>query len=132
MGRNVINSLFLCIAFQHRSHAFVSTSHTGAIGFLGSQYPGCLKSEFYSWKVPYNKQARWPSHGSVSRVSHRALMMAVSLPRDIKDTVNQLRQSMQEGLSARCSRMDIELPYAVNFGVERSKAEKPQVCLNRF
>lgn len=66
----------------------------------------------------------------VSReISHRkhqpsvlAVKMSKTLPRDIKETVNQLRQSMQSGLSARCSRMDIELPFAVNFGVERSTA----------
>ena len=53
-------------------------------------------------------------------VTKPKINMSKSLPRDIKETINQLRQSMQAGLSARCSRMDIELPYAVNFGIERS------------
>ena len=54
------------------------------------------------------------------------VMMARTLPRDVKDTINQLRESMQAGLSARCSRMDIELPFAVNLGVEKSAKVRRQ------
>ena len=40
------------------------------------------------------------------------------LPKNIKDAVTQLRGSIQAALSGRCSRMDVEMPYAANFGVE--------------
>ena len=61
------------------------------------------------------------------RDNRRCLLIRASLPRDVKETLSQLRQSMQAGLSSRCSRMDIELPYAVNLGIERSKTGNSQV-----
>jgi hypothetical protein len=93
----------------------------------------------FSLTVTSNHCVKIPiTHIPIS-ISHRryqqsvfALKMAKTLPRDIKDTVNQLRQSIQSGLSARFSRMDIELPFAVNFGVERSTANSKdlQLCLH--
>lgn len=69
-----------------------------------------------------NSITKVPVH-TILRYKPASIVMAKTIPRDVKETVNQLRQSMQSGLSARCSRMDIELPFAVNFGVERAKAD---------
>ena len=50
------------------------------------------------------------------------------LPKNIKDAVTQLRGSIQAALSGRCSRMDVEMPYAANFGVEvRGASWRPTV-----
>ncbi len=95
----------------------------------------------YSYKLPsplkFDLCSSWSQHASITHNDaggHRDLQrsrpfvsMATSVPRDVKDTLGQLRQSMQAGLSSRCSRMDIELPYAVNLGIERSKTENSQV-----
>ncbi len=82
-------------------------------------------SSFKETKLDWNKK----SEPFTLRSQLPKLMMSKNIPRDIKETINQLRQSMQSGLSARCSRMDIELPYAVNFGIERS-TQTSQACLN--
>mmetsp|Transcript_18854 Transcript_18854/g.36672 ORF Transcript_18854/g.36672 Transcript_18854/m.36672 type:complete len:297 (+) Transcript_18854:28-918(+) len=51
-------------------------------------------------------------------------MMAKGLPRNIKETVSQLRESLQKCLSDRNSRMMIEMPYGANFGVEGEKTKE--------
>eukprot|EP00287_Rhodomonas_sp_CCMP768_P020039 CAMPEP_0202814978 /NCGR_PEP_ID=MMETSP1389-20130828/5958_1 /ASSEMBLY_ACC=CAM_ASM_000865 /TAXON_ID=302021 /ORGANISM="Rhodomonas sp., Strain CCMP768" /LENGTH=286 /DNA_ID=CAMNT_0049486851 /DNA_START=193 /DNA_END=1053 /DNA_ORIENTATION=- len=58
--------------------------------------------------------------------------MGKTLPRNIKDSVNQLRQSMQAALSSRLSRVDVEFPYAANLGVEgvKTKSEDAIPMLN--
>jgi len=48
------------------------------------------------------------------------------LPKNIKDAVTQLRGSIQAALQSRVSRMDVEMPYAANFGVEGRKTVKEE------
>ena len=43
------------------------------------------------------------------------------LPRDVKDAVSICRQSVQNALQKRISRMDIEMPVGAKFGVEKGK-----------
>ena len=43
----------------------------------------------------------------------------ISLPRDVKEAVRKCRESTQEALKSRCSRMDIEFPVGTKFGVEK-------------
>lgn len=47
--------------------------------------------------------------------------MSENLPKNIKDSLQQLRNAMQAALSSKCSRMDIEFPYGSNIGVEGRK-----------
>lgn len=67
--------------------------------------------------------------GERSVVTHRtcapilATRMGTTLPRNIKDSINQLRQSMQSALSSRLSRVDVEFPYAANLGIEGAKKQ---------
>eukprot|EP00566_Odontella_aurita_P009850 CAMPEP_0113530622 /NCGR_PEP_ID=MMETSP0015_2-20120614/3047_1 /TAXON_ID=2838 /ORGANISM="Odontella" /LENGTH=430 /DNA_ID=CAMNT_0000429375 /DNA_START=155 /DNA_END=1447 /DNA_ORIENTATION=- /assembly_acc=CAM_ASM_000160 len=42
-----------------------------------------------------------------------------TLPRDVKDAVSKCRQSVQEALAQRLSRMDVEFPVGTKFGVEK-------------
>jgi hypothetical protein len=73
--------------------------------------------------------SRWASSEQCSRFPPRDPQAAAALgglrmqfgkqlPKNIKDSVTQLRGSIQAALSSRCSRMDVEMPYAANFGVE--------------
>eukprot|EP00277_Geminigera_cryophila_P043046 CAMPEP_0173065572 /NCGR_PEP_ID=MMETSP1102-20130122/5693_1 /TAXON_ID=49646 /ORGANISM="Geminigera sp., Strain Caron Lab Isolate" /LENGTH=341 /DNA_ID=CAMNT_0013932859 /DNA_START=52 /DNA_END=1078 /DNA_ORIENTATION=+ len=48
------------------------------------------------------------------------------LPKNLKDAVTQLRGSIQAALQNRVSRMDVEMPYAANFGVEGRKTVKAE------
>ena len=48
------------------------------------------------------------------------------LPKNIKESVSQLRGSVQAALQSRLSRMDIEMPYAANYGVEGRKTAKAE------
>ena len=48
------------------------------------------------------------------------------LPKNIKDSVNQLRGSIQAALQNRCSRIEVEMPYAANYGVEGRKTVKAE------
>eukprot|EP00667_Euglena_gracilis_P010297 EG_transcript_10484 len=51
-----------------------------------------------------------------------------TVPRDIKETLAQLRESVQRALENRQSRMDVELPAGSKFGVESDdKAKGPQL-----
>ena len=43
------------------------------------------------------------------------------LPRDVKDAVSICRQSVQDALGKRVSRMDVEMPVGAKFGVETGK-----------
>ena len=54
----------------------------------------------------------------VGAVGGLRMQFGKQLPKNIKDSVTQLRGSIQAALSSRCSRMDVEMPYAANFGVE--------------
>ncbi|CAN0290514.1 unnamed protein product [Ascophyllum nodosum] len=46
------------------------------------------------------------------------------VPRNVKDTVSSLRAAVQEGLKARQSRMDVDLPIAARLGVEVTDDDK--------
>lgn len=48
------------------------------------------------------------------------------LPKNIKDSVTQLRGSIQAALQNRISRMDVEMPFAANYGVEGRKTAKAE------
>ena len=43
-----------------------------------------------------------------------------TLPRDVKDAVQQCREATQQALQNRCSRMTIEFPVGTKFGVEKT------------
>jgi len=49
------------------------------------------------------------------------ISMAKQVPRNVKESVDQLRDAIQAALSGRKSRMDIEFPYASSFGVDGEK-----------
>lgn len=46
------------------------------------------------------------------------------LPRDIKEIINQLRGSVQAGLQARLSRIDVDLPIGADFGIESGEKRR--------
>ena len=49
-----------------------------------------------------------------------------AVPKDIKGTVSQMRDSVQKALEGRVSRMDVELPVAAKFGVENDKQSEKE------
>ena len=51
-------------------------------------------------------------------------MAAPSLPRNLKELMEQLRGSVQGSLSARMSRISVETPIGFEFGVEVEKAKR--------
>lgn len=55
-----------------------------------------------------------------------ALRMAgvVTLPRNLKEVVAQIRESTQGALSARKSRLSVEMPVGFEFGMEGEKAKR--------
>ena len=62
------------------------------------------------------------SHGSTR--SAAPIVASAVLPRDIKEVTNQLRGSVQAGLQARLSRMDVDLPIGADFGIERGEKRR--------
>eukprot|EP00960_Hanusia_phi_P066375 766388-Hanusia_phi.AAC.1 len=58
---------------------------------------------------------------STPRSSSSTVRMSENLPKNIKDSLQQLRNAMQAALSSKCSRMDVEFPYGSNIGVEGRK-----------
>jgi hypothetical protein len=53
------------------------------------------------------------------------------LPKDIKDAVTKCQQSVQKALSARISRMEIEMPVGANFGIEDNSTKNKQSKKNK-
>lgn len=49
-----------------------------------------------------------------------------SLPRDVKDAIAKCKASVQQALSEKCSRMDIEMPVGAKFGVEKTSGKQKQ------
>jgi hypothetical protein len=51
-------------------------------------------------------------------IGNKETQQQEQLPKDIKDAVTKCQQSVQKALSARISRMEIEMPVGANFGIE--------------
>lgn len=51
-------------------------------------------------------------------------LMKQTLPRNLKEMVDQLRGSVQASLSSRQSRIEVEMPLGFDFGVEEIKRKK--------
>ena len=75
--------------------------------------------------VPHRRVATAPA---ASRCAP-AVAKEAPLPRDIKEVINQMRASVQTGLQARLSRMDVDLPYGAEFGVEGGEKRKKGAML---
>ena len=75
--------------------------------------------------VPHRRVATAPA---ASRCAP-AVAKEAPLPRDIKEVINQMRASVQTGMQARLSRMDVDLPYGAEFGVEGGEKRKKGAML---
>jgi len=64
-------------------------------------------------------------------VLQHSVFGSVKYPTSIKNVVSRMTQAMQKGLQARMSRMEVELPPGVDFGVElgdsKSRQEKAKL-----
>lgn len=61
-------------------------------------------------------------HGWTRRAA--PIVANTQLPRDIKEVINQMRGSVQAGLQARLSRMDVDLPIGADFGIESGEKRR--------
>ena len=63
-----------------------------------------------------------------ARSGHEAfrsdVRMMASLPRNLKEMVEQLRGSVQNTLGSRLSRVSVEMPVGFEYGVEAQKAKR--------
>ena len=62
--------------------------------------------------------------GLLQGVASFGFVPSEPLPSTIKDTIASMRQATQDALQSRQSRMDIEMPYGMSFGIEKATKDK--------
>ena len=64
----------------------------------------------------------------LSMISMGSNKQRPEFPRDVKDAVSKCRAAVQEALSRRLSRMDVEFPVGTKFGVEKTSGKKQRTA----
>ena len=64
-------------------------------------------------------------------VTSTTVLQVASLPKDVKSAVSICRQSVQNALGKRISRMDIEMPVGAKFGVEKQAGKGKKSALSQ-
>ena len=106
----------------------VASAAVPAHAFVGSGSPLCVRGPWFAaCHRPLPHAARGERRGSLRmQLPGLPTLGQKQLPKNIKDSVDQLRGSIQAALQNRCSRIEVEMPYAANFGVEGRKTVKAE------